>query len=386
MTLIPRLCENIVKKYISNFPVTALLGPRQSGKSTLAKKIISKIPNSIYIDLELPSDINKLSDPETFFKLNNDKLICLDEIQRLPEIFTIIRSICDMTNNPSQFLLLGSASPDLLKQSSESLAGRIAYYDLTPFTIEEINPNKMRTHWLRGGFPDSFLSKDNEISYLWKENFIRTYLEKDIPALGFSVSTQIIHRLWMMLAHSTANILNKTKLAASLGVTHPTITAYIDILDKTYMVRVLQPYFTNIKKRLIKSPKVYIRDTGILHTLLFIKEQNDLLGHPIYGNSWESYALEQICSSLPEWNSYFYRTSNGAEIDLILEKGLQKIAIEFKVSSAPNLSPGFYHVLTDLNIEETYIVAPIPDNQSYPLTKATTVISVNNIIKSLKLK
>lgn len=384
MKIIPRSCENIVKKHISNFPVTAILGPRQSGKSTLAKKIINSIPNSIYIDLELNSDINKLSDPEAFFKLNNDKLICLDEIQRLPEIYPLIRSICDITNKSSQFFILGSASPDLLKQTSESLAGRIAYCDLTPFLLSEISSDKIRTHWLRGGFPNSFLSKNNELSYLWRENFIRTYLEKDIPSLGFSISTQTIHRLWMMLSHSTGNILNKTKLSASLGITHPTIATYIDILEKTYMVRVLQPYFLNIKKRLIKSPKVYIRDTGILHALLFIKDQNDLFGHPIYGNSWKSYGIEQICAAQPDWIPYFYRTSNGAEIDLILEKDMQRIAIEFKVSTTPKISSTFTHALNDLNIKKAYIVAPVSDDQTYPINKQIDIISIKNIIKILK--
>ena len=374
-TYIQRLIEGEIRKRLKQFPVVAILGPRQCGKSTLAKRIVGEF-ESVYLDLEVPSHLNRLTDAETFLRLNNDKLICIDEIQRKPDIFPVIRGICDIAGRPGQMLLLGSASPDLLKQTSESLAGRIAYIDLTPFLLDEVGSSEYRLHWMRGGFPDSYLSVDNDASLAWRENFVKTYLEQDIPTLGFNVSNRTIRNLWTMLAHTSGQVINYSKLSQSLGISPPTVKSYIDILEKTYMVRILQPFFINLKKRVVKSPKVYLRDTGILHYLLGVDTMNDLLGHPAYGNSWESYALEQVCSKYRGWKPFFFRTQKGAEIDLILEKGNRKIAIEFKASASPKPARGFYNALEDLDICQAFIVAPLPTNESYSIQKNITVTTL----------
>lgn len=371
-----KLTETIISR-LHQFPVVAILGPRQCGKSTLVKQILRNISSSLYLDLELQSDYNKVSDPEAFFVLNKNKLICLDEIQRTPDIFPVIRGIVDKMNIEGQFLILGSAAPSLLRQTSESLAGRIAFLDLTPFIIQELDSSYLIRHWQRGGFPDSLLADSDEVSIIWRENFIRTYLERDIPSLGFRITTNVIQRLWTMLAHMSGQIFNSSKLGSSLGVSYSTVRTYMEILEQTYMVRVLQPYYTNIKKRLIKSPKVYIRDTGILHSLLGIKDHNSLMGNPVYGNSWESYALEQICSQFNGWSKSYYRTSAGAEIDLILEKGSYRIAVEFKVSTAPKVTTGFYNALEDLNIENAFVIAPLLDDQFYPLNDKCNVCTLH---------
>jgi len=374
---IERQLTEIIINRLQYFPVVAVLGPRQCGKSTLVKKILKNNSSSLYLDLELQSDYNKLSDPEAFFILNGTSLICLDEVQRTPDIFSVIRGIVDKTNIKGQFLVLGSASPLLLRQSSETLAGRIALLDLTPFTISELDPSNIIRHWQRGGFPDSFLADSDEVSIIWRENFIRTYLERDIPSLGFHITTNVIQRLWTMLAHMSGQIFNSSGLASSLGVSSTTVRTYIEILEQTYMVRILHPYFVNIKKRLIKSPKVYIRDTGILHSLLGIENHNSLMGNPVYGNSWESYALEQICSQFTRWSRFYYRTSAGAEIDLILEKGNNRIAVEFKVSTAPKVTTGFYNALGDLNIEKAFIIAPLLKDEFYPLNDKCNVCTLS---------
>lgn len=371
-----RLLRKELDIRLKQFPVTAILGPRQCGKSTLAKHMLEHIPSVIYLDLERNSDLNKLSDPELFFHLNMGKLICLDEIQRYPEIFKVLRSMIDKNRVNGRFMILGSASPGLLRQSSESLAGRIAYLDLTPFTIEEIPESNLFKHWLRGGFPDSFLVETNEQSMLWRENFIRTFLERDIPSLGFKNNPLVIRRLMIMLAHNSGQIFNSSKLAASLGISHPTVKTHLDILVNTYMVRSLSPYFVNIKKRLIKSPKVYIRDSGILHSLLGIETYNDLLGHPVFGSSWESYAVEQVSTKYFSWNKYFYRTAAGAEIDMILEKGIKKIAVEFKASTSPKLTTHFYTALEDLGIKQSYVIVPLDKKESYQIHAGCTVCSL----------
>ncbi len=356
-----------IKKRLLKMPVVAILGPRQSGKSTLAKHIINNIENSLYLDLESNRDLRKLEDPETFFEDNKQKLICLDEIQRRPDLFAPLRSIIDNLNRNGQIFILGSASPDLIKQSSETLAGRISYFELTPFLLIETGQGSLKELWLRGGYPDSFLEENDEDSLFWREDFIRTFLERDIPSLGIKYYTGNISRLWQMCAHITGQVLNYSTLAKSLGVSGHTAKNYIELLNRTYMVRLLQPYYLNLKKRLIKSPKIYIRDTGILHALLNIKDRNSLLGHPSYGASWEAFAIEQILSSVKGWQSYFYRTSSGNEIDLILTKGQELIAVECKASSAPELTKGFYIARDDLNPGESWIVSPV--TETYLLNK-----------------
>ena len=382
-TYLERVIAKEVALRLRQFPVVAILGPRQCGKSTLAKRIIGAMADAVYLDLEIPSDLNRLSDAEAFLRANNDHLVCIDEIQRRPNLFPVIRGISDITGRDGQLLILGSASSELLRQTSESLAGRIAHLDLTPFLISETGSPAMQKHWLRGGFPDSFLAESDDASFVWRQNFIRTYLEQDIPSLGFNVTTQTIQRLWSMLAHSSGQLLNMAKLAGSLDVSSPTVKHYIEILEKTYMVRILRPYHVNLKKRLVKGPKVYLRDTGILHALLSIESQNTLFGHPAYGGSWESYALEQLCAATPGWSPSFYRTEKGAEIDLILENGARRIACEFKASSAPKVTRGFHQALNDLDIAEAFVVAPLPDETSYPLKNGMDVTTAGHLVSIL---
>lgn len=365
---IQRSVQDNLKKSLDQIPVIALLGPRQCGKSTLAGEILKDLPSAIHLDMERPADLRALTDPEAFFRLNEDRLICIDEIQKKPDLFPVIRYEVDRRGKNGQFLILGSASPLLIRQTSESLAGRIYYQELTPFLLNEIeNPMAcLRELWLKGGFPRSYLVDGNSQSNLWRENFIRTFLERDIPGLGINISTIQIRRLWTMLAHSSGQVVNYSKLAESLGISRNTVKYYIDILEQTFMIRILHPYVSNTKKRLVKSPKVYIRDSGILHSLLDIDNHNALLSHPVYGQSWEGFALENILSVLGNrWQSSFYRSEKGNEIDLILEKGARIICIEFKSSSAPKITRGFWTVLEDLEPYESWIVSPVEN--MYPL-------------------
>ena len=380
-----RILTPKIERKLVNVPVIAILGPRQCGKSTLAKQLLLSLKEHVYLDLERPSDMNKLRDAEAFFKLNRGKLICLDEIQRAPELFTIIRSEVDETGKNGQFMILGSASPDLLKQSSETLAGRIYYLELTPFLIREVvqkkNVEELRKLWLRGGFPRSYLAAGEFESYEWRLDFIRTFLERDIPALGFKVPARNIERAWRMCAHAHGQVLNRSKLGESLGVSHHTVQSYLDILTETYIARILTPLETNLKKRLIKSPKIYIRDAGLLHALLNIENQNDLLGHPGYGSSWEGFALENILSAARYWRPSFYRTSSGREIDLVLDRGKRRIAVEFKASTSPTVSKGFWAAFEDIDAGEGWVIAPVDD--PYPIKSNITVASPGVLIGRL---
>ncbi len=381
-TYIKRQIEPDIKKNLKDFPVVAILGPRQCGKSTLAKRIISSRAKSVYLDLELDSDLGKIEDPELFLSQHEDKLVCIDEIQRKPDLFRTLRGIIDRKRRNGRFLILGSASRDLIRQGSESLAGRICYMELKPFLFSEVSnagkPDLMKL-WSRGGFPDSFLARSNQSSTTWRDNFIRTFLERDIPQLGFKIPARTLRRLWTMLAHSHGQVLNSSRLGESIGVSHTTIRSYLDILSQTFMLRLIQPFHSNVKKRIIKSSKVYVRDSGILHSLLGIENKNDLFGHPVFGSSWEGFALENILSAYPGYHSYFYRTSSGIEIDLILEKGTKRIAFEFKSSKSPTLSKGFYLALKDLSINRARIIAPV--DEEYPLRKDIVVTPLHAFIK-----
>lgn len=386
-TYIPRHIQAQIKEFLIDFPVVAILGPRQCGKSTLARMMVPHYKNSVYLDLERPSDVRKLQDPELYFNMHKGNLICLDEIQRVPDIFPVMRSIVDDHKKKGHFLLLGSASRDLIKQSSESLAGRIAYRELTPFLYSELFPqsktasgNGFEKLWLRGGFPESFLARNNGASMQWRENFIRTFLERDIPQLGFQIPAQAMQRLWRMVAHNHGQMLNASRLGQSLGISHTTARSYIDLLSQTFMVRILDPFIPNVKKRLVKSPKVYIRDSGILHALLEIETMDRLLGHPIYGFSWEGFVIENILSCLSDWRAAFYRTSSGNEIDLIIEKGKKRLAIECKASSAPSVSKGFDLAMQELHIDQAWIIAPI--DEAYPVSKHITVSSLMHFLKT----
>jgi uncharacterized protein len=375
MKYLNRTLQDALKNRLKQFPAVAVLGPRQCGKSTLARHVIENL-DAVYLDLEIPSHLNKLSDAESFLRANKDRLVCLDEVQRAPELFPILRGLCDEQRTPGRFLILGSASPELLRQSSESMAGRIAYLDLTPFLISELKSGDLSRHWLRGGFPDSFLATSDETSLIWRQNFIRTYLERDLRLYEMELSETTMRRLWTMLAHMNGQTLNAAKLAESIGVSAPTIRRYIDFLEHTYMLRQLHPWFVNVKKRLVKSPKLLFRDTGLLHALLDIQDRNSLFGHPVYGCSWESYVAAQLAGAADgQWNFYYYRTAKGDELDLVLQRGDRLMAVECKASASPQPSAGFYRSLDDLGLEQGYIVAPLDDEQEYLLNERATVIS-----------
>src|SRR3990170_7595430 len=318
--MIKRIIQSSIGESLKKFPVVGIVGSRQTGKTTLAKLIRQTITTkSVYLDLELPSDLNKLQSPELYLRQFSDRLIIIDEIQRMPSLFPLLRALVDRKRTAGRFLILGSASPELIRHSSESLAGRIIYHELSPFSLAEINSENIQKLWLRGGYPQSYLLRSNDDSFTWREAFIKTYLEMDIPQLGIRIPAQHLRRFWTMIAHSHGQLWNASKIAGSLGVSAPTVKSYLDILEETFIVRQIQPYHPNIKKRLIKSPKVYIRDSGLLHTLLMVKTFDDLQAHPVVGSSWEGFVIEQIAGILPENTPlYFYRTGAGAEIDLLL--------------------------------------------------------------------
>lgn len=366
MEFIERTLKKDVINSIRRNPVTAIIGARQVGKSTLAKKVIEEIDNGLYVDLEKPSDRVLLTEAESFFYLHNGKLICLDEIQLLPNLFSVIRSVVDDENFSGKFMVLGSASPELLRQTSESLAGRIAYFELSPFSLEEIqNISSLNNFRLRGGFPKSLLSDHDEEAFEWLENFKITFLERDLRQFGFNLPPDVLHRFWTMLAHINGQLLNLSQLGRSLGVSQTTIRNYIDVLHHTFMLRLIPPYHGNVKKRLVKSPKVYIRDTGILHALLRISSFDELFAHPVYGSSWESTVIENLLLKYKKWDFCFYRTSAGSELDLVLSKANTMIVFEIKTSSSPKVSKGFWTALETLKPDEAYVIAPV--RQPYPL-------------------
>ncbi|MBN1578117.1 MAG: ATP-binding protein [Chitinispirillaceae bacterium] len=366
---VPRTVAIDIKKSLTEIPVTALLGPRQCGKTTLVKMLLPEDSSLMYLDLERPDDKRLLSDPQSFFRLHRDRLLCLDEIQRAPEIFSVMRAEVDEAEVNGRFLILGSASPRLLRQTSETLAGRIHYIEMAPFSLSEVDMEgkNMRILWMRGGFPRSYLAATDEASYEWRQDFIRTFLERDIPAMGFRIPENSMRRFWRMLAHLNAQVLNRSKIGQSLGTSHHTVQHHLDILIDSYMVRSLEPLEVNVKKRLVKSPKIYIRDTGIVHALSGIGTLRDCMSHPDYGSSWESFALENICSHphvKKRWQFYFYSVHSGGEIDLVLDDGRERVAVEFKVSSAPDVPENFLSALKDTGITSAWIVAPV--ERSYP--------------------
>jgi hypothetical protein len=347
---------------VKQFPAVALLGPRQVGKTTLAFELKKHFSDSIYLDLESEQDLAKLNQPELYLKEHTDKLVILDEVHRAPGLFPILRGLIDSQKRAgkktSQYLLLGSASPDLLKQSGESLAGRIAYLELTPLLASEIEPKDMESLWLRGGFPDSFLADSEEQSVLWRQNFIRTYLERDVPQFAPRISTETLRRFWGMLSNAQGTLINVAQLAGNLGIDQKTAQSYMDLLIDLLMVRKLQPWHSNIGKRLIKSPKIYVRDSGLVHSLLSIANKEALLSHPIIGQSWEAFIIENLTATLPNGAiPYFYKTSGGAEIDLIIAWPNQEIwAIEIKRSLQPKVEKGFHQACIDLEPKKKFIV------------------------------
>jgi len=362
--MIGRRLETEIAAALKRSPAVALVGPRQVGKTTIAINI-SKETSAIYLDLEDRLDLNKVKDIVTFHDNNNEKLIILDEVQRLPEIFAQIRGIIDKErrkgNKFGQFLFLGSASLDLLQQSSESLAGRIAYLELFPVDVLEYTErdiSKQNDLWFRGGFPESLLAASEKNSLAWRKDFIKTYLERDIPQLGPRIPAETLERFWTMLSHNQGSVLNSAHLARNLEVTGTTVGRYLDLMVDLLLVRRLKPWTYNVRKRLVRSPKIYVRDSGLAHALLNIRSQNELLGHPVVGGSWEGFVIENILSVIPSGvQSFYYGTPGGAEIDLILEfGGMEKWAIEIKRSSAPSLSKGFYIACEDIKPTRKYVV------------------------------
>ena len=359
--MITRKLRQRVDEFTGYFPVTAILGPRQCGKTTLAKSWLDQRPGAVYLDLELPSDVAKLSAPEDFLRRHRSHIVCLDEIQRVPDLFTVLRSLCDETGAPGQFLVLGSASPALLKQSSESLAGRVGYLELTPFSELEIGSQNRGHLWLRGGFPRSYLAPTDDLSQAWLDSFVQTFLERDIPQHGIRVPAVTLRRFWEMCAHAHGDLWNHAKVASSLGVTGKTVGHYLNILEQSYMVRRLQPLVANVKKRLVKAPRVYLRDSGLLHRLLRIDSMDGLDGHPVRGKSWEGYVVEQVAATIPDAELRFYRTAAGAEIDLIVNQGNRLTAIEIKATSSPRMERGFWTALEDVEPDRVWVAAPVND-------------------------
>jgi uncharacterized protein len=390
--MIQRFVQTEIEQLLGEFPAVGVLGPRQVGKTTLAEAIAASIkPGPVYLDLETPSDVARLREPEEYFEIHKGELIILDEIQRQPELFQILRGVIDRRRKEGlrtgQFLILGSASLDLLKQSSESLAGRIAYKELSGFTVAEIDhttATDLDRLWLRGGFPDSYLAPSEEASLRWRLNFINTYLERDVPQLGPRIPAVTLRNLWTMLAHSQGGQLNIAQLGNNLDVAATTAKRYIELLEDLLLVRTLRPWSGNVGKRLVKAPKVYIRDSGITHALLNITGLDELLGHPVVGASWEGFVLENLLSCLPTGVSpWFYRTSAGAEIDLIIDKNSkERFAIEIKRSQAPSVSKGFHLGCDDVKATKRFIV--YPGKERFPISKDVIAIPILDMMNELQ--
>jgi predicted AAA+ superfamily ATPase len=384
-----RQSQQKLTQLLRQFPAVGLLGPRQVGKTTLAFAQKALYPDALYLDLELPSAQRQLDDPEAFLMAHAQQLVILDEVQRMPELFGILRGVIDqrrrMGQASGQFLLLGSATGVLMQQSSESLAGRVAYVELAPLLASEIFTDlptvaDLNALWVRGGFPMSWLAPTDADSMIWREAFIATYLEKDIPALGPRIPSTTLRRLWTMLAHHQGELLDLSKLAAALAISGQTVSRYIDLLCDLMLVRRLPAWHGNVGKRLIRSPKVYVRDSGVVHALLGLSNWDALLGHPVAGSSWEGFVMEQLINAAPQAEVSFYRTSNGAEVDLVLTfRNQQTWVIEIKRSSAPTLSRGFYQAAKDLRAVRKLLVAPVA--QTYPLKEGIQVVDVMTAIR-----
>ncbi|HEY9053939.1 MAG TPA: ATP-binding protein [Rectinemataceae bacterium] len=374
-----RLLDSLTK-----FPAVVLTGPRQCGKTSLVRSIVEKTPNAIILDLENPRDLAKLSDPQLYFERNAQSLICLDEVQLSPEIFPILRTEIDRDRRPGRFLLLGSASRGLVNRSAESLAGRVEYLELSPFLASEYlpgSPPSVLSGLWRGGYPQSSLAADDQTSIRWREAFINSLVERDLFMLGKRVSPQSWRRFLTMCAHLQGQILNAAKLGASMDLSGNAIRARLEFLQEALIVRLLPPWNGNIKKRLIKAPKLYIRDTGLCHSLLGISSADHLLGHPAFGASWEAWCVESVCDSMPEWIPSFYRSSGGAELDLVLERGPRRIAFEFKASSAPRPTRGFHAALADLEPERAFLVG-IMDGE-YPISSTLTACGLVECLNAI---
>ncbi len=376
-----RQLEGLVQRRLQQVPAVVLLGPRQVGKTTLARALAARHAGALVLDLERESDRAVLDRPELFLAAHRDRLLVIDEVQHLPGLFAALRPEIDANRRPGRFLLLGSASGELLRQSGESLAGRVSYLELTPFLAAELSLDLagLQSLWLRGGFPLSWLAPDDEASFGWRQDFMRTFLQRDVPGMGLRIPAETLGRFWRMLAHLQGQMFNASQLGQSLGgASHTTATRYLDVLVDTMMVRRLPPYLPNIGKRLVKSPKVYLRDSGLLHALLGLATVRDLQGHPIAGSSWEGFVVEQVAAQLPaDAQLSFYRTAVGAEIDLVIEHRGRTVAVEIKFSSAPKPARGFWQALQDLGIERAFVVAPV--TRRYPLAPGVEALPLQEL-------
>lgn len=382
--MIKREAEAQINGLLKQFPAVAILGPRQVGKTTLAKQLAAGYTETtLYLDLEKQADRNRLADAHSYLQNQQDKLVLIDEVQLMPELFSVLRPLIDEHRRPGRFILLGSASPKLVKGVSETLAGRIAYTELTPVTTTELPSNiSYHQHWFRGGFPESLLAKTDTASQQWLQAFMRSYVERDLENLfGVNISSVTMQRLLTMLAHVSGNVWNAEIFARSLGITAPTVLRYVDYLEGGFMVKRLQPWFVNTKKRLVKSPKVYVRDTGLLHALLNIHSADEVLSHPVAGASWEGYVLEQIAACKnPELQLHFYRTHDGAECDAVLVKGIRPVAcIEIKRSNAPVVSKGFLHCIEDL--QPIYKGIVTPESETYTAQHDVQITGLQTFLK-----
>lgn len=376
-----RKAGSATSERLGYFPGVVLLGPRQVGKTTLAQSLAAERPDTVFLDLEKPADRAKLSQPDLFFRAHRDRLVVLDEVQHAPGIFEVLRPEIDEDRRPGRFLLLGSASGVLLRQSSESLAGRVSYVELPPLLASETGSDAVQVQslWTRGGFPLSFAAPSDHLSYVWRQDFIRTFLQRDLPGLGVNVAAETMHRFWRMLAHLQGQAFNASRLGASLGgLAHTTVARHLDSLVDAMVVRRIEPWLVNTGKRLVKSPKVYIRDSGLVHALLSIPSAADLFGHPVTGASWEGFVIEQILAHAPLGSVHgYYRTSAGAEIDLVLAGKQGTLAFEIKFSTAPKPTRGFWSALQDLQPRRAFVVAPV--SSRYPLADGVEVLPIADL-------
>ena len=360
---------------MSRSAIVALLGPRQVGKTTLARLTITG-RQATYFDLESQPDIRRLQNPELALGAL-DGIVVIDEIQVMPELFAVLKVLADRPQNQARFLILGSASPDIVKNVSQTLAGRVEFIELAGFDLGEVGAEQWEELWVRGGFPRAFLAGSDEDSAAWRENFIRTFLERDIPQLGITIPAPAMRRFWTMLAHYHGQVWNASELARAMGLADKTVRAYLDILTGTFMVRQLQPWYANIGKRQVKSPKIYLRDSGLLHSLLDLPDQHSLLAHPRVGASWEGFAIEQVLQAIRPAQVYFWATHSGAELDLFFTLRGRRFGVEVKFKEAPSVTPSMRSAVTDLGLDHLWIVHPGP--HSYPVSDKISALALRDI-------
>lgn len=383
--MIQRHIMHQIASRAKRFPVVGIIGPRQVGKTTFVKSLLKKTSKEVvYLDLELPSDRNLLRDPELYFRENMKSTLVLDEIQHAPNLFAVMRSLIDVNRKPARFVVTGSASPDLLRQGAESLAGRIIFCELGPLSLLEIGARDFQQLWLRGGFPRSFLAKNNKDSFEWLNSFVQTYVYRDIASLGLSVNKSVIMQLLQMISSTNGSVINYSSLSKSIGVSVTTIMRFVDILEDTFVVRRLTAYHHSMKKRLVKAPKIFVRDTGLLHALWNVHTTKALFGHHLLGHSWEGFVIQQVAVHLKEeLQLYYYRTQDGSEVDLIIVKGNKPfVALEIKFTDSPVLTKGNHIALEDVKAKHNFIVTP--SAKEHPYNKNVRVVSLAVVLQKLQ--